>query len=496
MADFFARSYIEVYFFYGLSFFCMGLAVLLESGRSSGLDFAKALRPLAGFGLLHGSHEWFEMFLLIHRHTADESGYGYVDTLRIILLASSFFLLLVFGWTLIAGPTQTSRKWQMMVTVVVCWLVGFILVAAIQPNRNVRTIALDVYTRYALAIPGAALTTWGLILQRRKFILAGMKSIGRDVSMAAVAFALYGGIGQLFASSSAIFPSVYLNSNAFLNWFGFPIQAFRGLVACVAAIFIIRTLRAFEVENRGQIETLQNSQTIERQQLEELRSELLHQTVKAQESERQRIASELHDEIGQTLTALGMGLRGLSETITTNPQRAVQHANQLEKLTGNGLEELQNLVTGLYPPQLNELGLLPAIRWYTAEINKRYKLHINITSNGQSVELTEEQRAVLYRIAQEAITNIVRHAETEKDEIRLTFLDSEVDLSIEDDGKGFDVEKTIKRRSKDRPCWGLIGIMERATLIRGTCVINSEPGRGTLIEVTVPIMRGGQHGAD
>lgn len=494
MADFFARSFIEVYFVYGLCFFSMGLVVLLESGISSELDFAKTLHPLAGFGLLHGIHEWFEMFLLIHKNITSDPRYWFIIPLRLCLLAASFMMLLAFGSVLIAGPTKSSLKWRMMLTVLAIWLVGFIWVAATQSNEDKRIIALDVYTRYALAIPGAALTTWGLIIQRRKFIQAGMKSFGRDVSLAALAFALYGGIGQLFTSSSAIFPSVYLNSNAFMNWFGFPIQAFRGLMACIAAVFIIRSLRAFEVENRQQLEGLREAQSSERQRLEELRTELIHQTVKAQESERQRIASELHDEIGQTLTALGMGLRGLSETTVTNPQRAAQQANQLEKLAGNGLESLQHLVTGLYPPQLDDLGLLAAIRWYAKEISHRFGLQINVTSSGPVIDLEEEQRSVLYRIAQEAITNIVRHAETDRADIRLVFSETEVDLSIEDSGKGFDLNKTIETRSEERPCWGLIGMMERTALIRGTCVINSEPDHGTLIEVTVPIVRGGQHG--
>ncbi len=494
MVKFFTQYFIEVYFLYGLAFFSMGLVVFLESGHASELDFAKALRPLAFFGLIHGSHEWFEMILLIHKITPNDPVYRFIGPARLCLLASSFLLLLLFGAMLIAGPTKPSLTIRMLIVVVGIWLVGLVWVAVTQSDAKTRVIAMDVYTRYALAIPGAALTTGGLILQRKKFIQAGMKTFGRDITLAAVAFGLYGGIGQLFVSSSAVFPSAYLNSNVFIHWFGFPIQAFRGLVASIAALFIILSLRAFEVENRRKIETLREAQAEESRRLEALRTELLHQTVKAQESERQRIAAELHDEIGQTLTALGMGLRGLSETTMTNPQRAAQQASQLEKLVGNGMEELQHLVTGLYPPQLDELGLLAALRWYATEIHDRFGLQLNITSRGQIITLLSEERAVLYRIVQEAVTNIVRHAETNRADIHLTFSDSEVNLAIEDYGKGFVVENTINRRGTERPSWGLIGMMERASLIRGTCQIHSEPGKGTLIEVSVPIIRGGQNG--
>src|SRR3989304_10190006 len=161
MADFFVRNFIEVYFFYGLSFFSMGLVVLLESGHASELDFARALRPLAGFGLIHGSHEWLEMFLLIHRHAISDPSPWYISPLRLCLLASSFMLLLAFGATLIAGPTKPSFRWKMVLTVLIIWLVGLVWVAITQTDSGKRVIALDVYTRYALAIPGAALTTWG-----------------------------------------------------------------------------------------------------------------------------------------------------------------------------------------------------------------------------------------------------------------------------------------------------------------------------------------------
>ena len=144
MADFFIRNIIAVYFFYGLAFFSMGLVVLLESNRSSELDFAKALRPLAGFGLIHGGHEWFEMFLTIHQHTTETSTYFPIGLLRLILLAVSFLCLTAFGATLITGPTQTSLRWRKMATVIVIWLLGILWIALKQPNVENRMLDLDV----------------------------------------------------------------------------------------------------------------------------------------------------------------------------------------------------------------------------------------------------------------------------------------------------------------------------------------------------------------
>lgn len=484
MTDFFLRNIPEVFFFYGLSFFSMGLAIYLEIGRSSEFDFARALRPLAAFGLLHGSHEWFEMFLLYNPQVNDGIFYYWIGIVRIVLLATSFLMLVAFGVRLIAGPGKAALIRRLLCAVILVWLFGLVLVTIFSPAERDRIIAIDVYTRYALAIPGAALTAWGLLLQRRNFIQAGMRGFGRDVALAALAFGLYGAIGQLFVSPSIIFPSGIFNAETFMRWFGFPIQVFRAAMACLAAIFIIRSLRAFEEENRRQIEALREAQLIERRRLEETRAELLHRTVRAQESERQRIARELHDETGQTLTAIGLGLRGLSETLRANPQRAVQQAHQLELLAVNGLEELQRLISGLHPPQLDDLGLLAALRWYANQISQHYNLPVHITSQGAIGDLPDDVRVVFFRVAQEALNNVVRHANATHVSIQLIGAPDRLTLQIKDDGKGFDASAISKKFDQNRSHWGLLGMFERAALIGAECHIDSEPGKGTCVKLS------------
>ena len=491
LTDFFLQNFIAVYFFYGLSFYSMGLAILLEVGHPSELDFARALRPLAGFGLLHGSHEWFEMFILINPAFASDPSHGWIAPLRILLLAASFMMLIAFGARLIAGPTRQRMYLAIMLAIALVWALGLVWVVSTQPAGNQRAIAADVYTRYSLAIPGAALTVWGLLLQRRNFIQMGMPDFGRDALVAAIAFGLYGGIGQLFASQSIIFPSSFLNAPIFLQWFGFPIQVFRAAMATIAAVFIIHSLRAFDLENRQRIEALREAQLAERQRLEATRAELLHRTVKAQESERQRIARELHDETGQTLTALGLGLRGLKETISSDPQRAAQQARQLEAMAVNGLDELQRLVSGLHPPQLDDLGLMAALRWYANHITQHFGLPVQLSSQGTPIELPIEIRTVVFRIAQEAMTNTIRHASATQASIRLDFSPPELCMEVEDNGIGFDAEK-VMGNFVIRPCWGLLGIQERAALIGATCQILSQPGKGTLIIVCVPQEKEGE----
>lgn len=474
---------ITVYFFYGLSFFSMGLAVLLEVGRSSELDFARALRSLAWFGLIHGGHEWVEMFILIHPHVETTFIYQYIGPGRVVLLALSFMFLIGFGALLVAGPNHTRLSWQMIGAISTIWIVGLVWLFLTDPV-DTRLVAMDVYTRYSLAIPGAALTAWGLILQRQKFLQAGMRGYGRDVVAAAIAFGLYGGIGQLFASPSDIFPSSFLNSKVFLEWFGFPIQLFRSVMACIAAIGIIRSLRAFEEETRRQIQNLNNAQLAERQRTEELRAELLHRTVRAQELERQRIAQELHDELGQTLTALGMGLSAISSN-AAKPEKVGVQARQLQGVVKDGIVGLQNLVSGLHPPQLDDFGLLPALRWYADEVGGRLGLAVTVSSRGEEAGLPMDVRTVLFRVVQESLTNVIRHAGTDKADVLVVFDTRDVRIRVEDAGCGFNVEDAMHKAG--RPCWGLLGMIERAALIGGECHISSLPGVGTIVEVMVPL---------
>jgi signal transduction histidine kinase len=488
MTEILTQNFIIVYFFYGLSFFCMGLAVLLEAGGPSKFDFARALILLAFFGLIHGSHEWLEMFLIIREKTTGiPPTESWIGPARVALLALSFLFLVAFGARLITGPTRSKVLYVMLVVVILVWTIGLLSVWLLQDPSTNKIIAADVYTRYSLAIPGAALAVWGLILQRKRFFEQGMYSFGRDVAIAAIAFGLYGSIGQLFTSPSSIFPSTYLNTEVFISWFGFPVQVFRALMAAIAAIFIIRSLRAFEVESARQLETLEQARLNEQRRLEEIRAELLHRTVKAQENERQRIARELHDETGQTLTALGMGLRGLSDSVVTHPQRAVAQAQQLEALALDGVKELQRMVSGLHPPQLDDLGLLAALRWYAGDVSERYNIPVNVHGEGPKPSLTSDFRAVIFRIAQEAITNVIRHANASRIEINLIYTPHEIYLKIDDDGHGFDVEKILKNGAPNSTCWGLLGMQERASFIGGTCTIQSMPGKGTLVEVYAPL---------
>ena len=179
--------------------------------------------------------------------------------------------------------------------------------------------------------------------------------------------------------------------------------------------------------------------------------------------------------------------------ISTNRNRAIEQANQLERLAMVGVEELQRMVSGLHPPQLDDLGLLAALRWYASDINTRSGIAVNVVNHGPKPQLSSDVRSVVFRIAQEAITNVVRHANASVIDIQLDYSLDNIYLRVEDNGQGFNTDLVLKKKPGKPTAWGLLGMVERAALVGGTCNIFSHPGKGTLIEVNVPIIGENNH---
>jgi signal transduction histidine kinase len=475
--------FILIYFFYGLAFFSMGLIIIQEVSRCSDKRLRTALWFLAGFGLLHGSHEWFEMFQAM-RVIGSTSGLVR-PAFQLGLLSFSFLTLASFGSMLLSQDDMNLRLTLLIpLTLAAIWSFGVLIMLSTYPLLQPLWDMLDVWTRYVLAIPGALLACAGLIVQQREFRRVEMAQFGRDTLWAAVAFAWYGLIGQLFTRPSALWPSSFLNNDLFMNIFGFPVQLLRAGAAIAAAIFVIRFLRSFEVETQTKIAELQEARLEEAKRRELIFGELLHRVVQAQESERQRVARELHDETGQSLTAIGLGLRGIATILRQDSDKAAQNLRQLEGMVAGSLNELQRLITDLRPSHLDDLGLPAALRWYCGNVQNRVPLTVNVITEGEIKDLPAEIKIALFRVAQEALTNVVKHAGAKTASVRLQYLPACVQLEVEDNGCGFD---TRSWNQSQRPSWGLLGMEERATLLGGNLSIESSPGQGTRVRVIIPL---------
>ena len=478
-------SYLAlVYFFYGLAFFCMGLAIMLELGHATDERLRHAFRPLAAFGFLHGIHEWIEMLELLEILPGKYDYPMLWSGVDLVILTFSFLSLAAFGVFLIAR-SERSQRFSLLVplTMIAIWGLGMLIISGRYPLGPDLHLVAHAWTRYVIAVPSALLASAGLIVQQREFRRAGLARFGRDSLWAAIAFLWYGLAGQTFPAESPIPPSTIINENLFLDLFGFPVQMVRAGTAILAAIFIIRVLRSFEVETRRRISDLQAAQLEEAQRREALRGEMLRRIVAAQESERQRIARELHDETGQALTAIGLGLRGVASSRQNSADKTSDNLRQLEQLVEHSLMELQRLIADLRPSHLDDLGLGAALRWYGGEIEKRLPLVVDVVVRDEKSELTAEVKTTMFRITQEALTNVIKHSAANQVTVSLDYMDDGVRLEVADDGVGFDRSAF---KSSSRPSWGLIGMEERASLLGGTFDINSYPGSGTRVSVYIP----------
>lgn len=475
--------FTAIYFLYGLAFFSMGLLVAMEGGRSSDRRLRTALRPLAGFGLVHAAHEWLEMLdLLINGSTHTEPIFA---TVELALMAFSFISLAAFGSFLLLGVESTWRISLIIpLALETIWVFGLLHFKSIYPVSAIFGVA-DVWTRYSIAIPAGLLAGLGLIVQQRIFRRAGLVRFGQDSLWAAVCFGWYSLVGQLFPRASLLPPSTFLNEDVFLQLFGFPIQLLRAASAIGVAIFVVRFLYAFQVEADRQLAELQTARLQEAEQRETLRGELFRRVVAAQESERQRIARDLHDETGQSLTAIGLGLRGLFDHLGPRSSASRETLRRLQTLTTDSLKELQRIISDLRPSHLDDLGLSAALRWYASKLQTLAPLDIKVNISGEEAALDEAVKITAFRIVQEALTNAVKHASAQKVGIELHFHESYLHIFVRDDGAGFDLEEVRTRRA-NRPSLGLAGMEERAALIGGHFQIRSRPGYGTEIEVVIP----------
>ena len=480
---------VPIYFIYGLAFFSMGLLVAIEGGRASDVRLRRALPPLAGFGLVHAAHEWTEMYVLMG-HPISDLELSIMSGIQLATLAFSFISLAAFGSFLLAD-TEVKRRLILLVPIGLqtIWVFGLYNFRGQYTGATLWNVA-DVWTRYTLAMPASVLTAIGLIAQQRAFRRSGLVRFGQDALWAAITFGWYGLFGQIFSRVTPLTLSQYVNEVGFKEIFGFPIQMFRAVTAVAAAIFVIRFLRAFQVETERKIAELQAAQLEESQQRETLRVELFRRVVAAQEAERQRIARDLHDETGQSLTAIGMGLRGLEGRLSTRNKEALNTLHKLESLTADSLKELQRLMTDLRPSHLDDLGLSAAIRWYSTKIQEHSSLSIRVDIQGEECDLDDAMKITVFRIVQESLNNIIKHSQATHANIHLYFDEKNVRISVFDNGIGFDRDQVQQKRSS-RPSLGLAGMEERAALLGGTVTVQSRPGYGTEVEVTIPYHHAG-----
>jgi signal transduction histidine kinase len=205
--------------------------------------------------------------------------------------------------------------------------------------------------------------------------------------------------------------------------------------------------------------------------------ELSAKHLRAQEEERRALSRELHDEAGQAFSAILLETENVLDT--EQGVASLRHLESIRNLATRGLAGARNMALLLRPSMLDDFGLVPALNWQARETGKRTGLRVQVSAAELPRDLPEEHKTCIYRIVQEALNNVVRHAQASAAEVRLERESGQINLTVQDDGTGFDAERVRGL--------GLLGMEERVHHLGGVFSIDSQPGRGTILKIKLPV---------
>ncbi|MDK2856904.1 MAG: hypothetical protein PWQ29_59 [Verrucomicrobiota bacterium] len=215
---------------------------------------------------------------------------------------------------------------------------------------------------------------------------------------------------------------------------------------------------------------------------------LSRRVLSVQEEERKRISRELHDEITQTLIGINVHLETLSREVAANPKGLRQKIARTQKLVEESVDIVHRFAQELRPTVLDDLGLIPALHAFMKNFMKETGIRVTLKAFAGVEKLSGDKRTALYRVAQEALTNVARHAHASRAEVSFRKLPNAVHMQIKDNGQSFEVKRVIPLRENVR--LGLLGMRERMEMVGGTLTIDSAPGDGTTIHAQIPSKTG------
>ena len=252
-----------------------------------------------------------------------------------------------------------------------------------------------------------------------------------------------------------------------------------------------RQLKQEIAQRRTVEESLRKSERHYSELLEQsdlLQAQLRHlsrQLLLAQEEERKKISRELHDEIAQTLTGINVRLAALKTEATRNTKGLQQKISSTQRMVEKSVDIVHRFARELRPTVLDDLGLIPALHSFVKIFSKQTGVHVRLTVYAGVEQLDNIKRTVLYRVAQEALTNVARHAHASRVDVTIQKLPRNVGVTIKDNGKSFQVERVLHAKTNKR--LGLLGMRERVEMVGGRLRIESAPGTGTTIHAEIPL---------
>jgi PAS domain S-box-containing protein len=274
-------------------------------------------------------------------------------------------------------------------------------------------------------------------------------------------------------------------SYRWIQWTATPVHNERLLYAIGRDITENKQAEEALRKNEEHYRVLFNEAKAMQEKLRELSSKILH----AQEEERKHMSRELHDEVGQALTAISVNLQLLKKKAARTSTDLNQSIAETQNLLEQTMYNVHRFSYELRPAMLDDLGLVVALRWYIRAFVKRTSIKVSLRADRTVEKLASEPKTVIYRIVQESLTNVYKYAQAGRVKISIRKVASAVRLAVQDDGKGFDPDRQCSGPA-DKSGLGLMGMQERLRLVNGEFAVRSAPGKGTTILASIPLKLG------
>jgi signal transduction histidine kinase len=498
LAELFETNRIIVLSVYGQVFFVMGLAVALQSRRRSQLPLARPLGWLGAFGLLYGLMIWGYLFVPIQAGWLPEPVIEALLVLQLLMKPLSFALLFQFGvelWIATREPDRPlpnvmGQPWLRFVPAasIVLWAIATVALSTAVaagfvpgvgpwlPSPQIgdalagvgAPLAVgDVVARYMIAIPASLLAA--VALRRTTRLLASISGRGVTLALTAasiafIVFAVFGGLVPM----EAPFPlASVLNDQVVLETLGIPIEVFVSATGLAIASAIIVSLELFEQET-------------DRALADARRRELLLR-------ERERIGRDLHDGIIQSIYAAGLHLEQASAEIGDDGaparERIATVMGELNRITN----DIRSTIFALRSGQLEARDAEAIVLAVADELQAHTLVKLDVSSDGlYRPRLRPDQAEELHHLVTEAFSNVLRHAHAQNVSVHMACTQRRFTLDIRDDGAGFD-PAAVPVRGRRGSAQGLASIRRRADLLGARLKVESAPGRGTRLSLTMPV---------
>lgn len=462
LSEFFELNHEIILFVYGLVFFLLGFAIILQTRQASRLDLARSLSWLAAFGIMHGLYKWGDFFIPIQVHYLSPLFIKLLRALQLILLATSFACLFEFGAAVLRPLGRARWLGGFAVGLLATWaIVTFFILLPSQSDAVDWYNTSNALARYFICIPASLLAAYGLHQHTiRRITPLNAPQIVNTLHVVVLAFAVYSILGGLIPPPVDFFPGNVLNTDTFTAFVGIPISVFRSVVGLVIAVTIIRALEIFGIETQRRIERLEQERIID--------------------ADHERLARELHDGAIQKVYTAGLLVESAARLVKPGSEIGLRLERAVVVLN-DSIADLRHNLSELHSTHPRSTETLQQLLMRLVE-DPHYNALVDVSVEvklPENNQLSPVRADHVFAIVNEAMSNIARHARARNVKICAQDLDQKfLEVTVKDDGVGI--------APNARPGYGLRNMRDRARLLNGHLDFSQPNGRGTTITLKIP----------